>query len=103
MKQFLSELKSFPQKCDWVLLLLCLITSGFGMICMLSATNAEKFGGSVRYVLVQSAGIVLGLILFAIVSSLDAEIMSELIRGWKEQGYVFRSLEELTEKRPAST
>ena len=77
MNQFLSELKNFPKKCDWVLLLLCLITSGFGMICMLSATNADKFGGSVRYVLVQSAGIVLGVILFAIVSSIDIETMSE--------------------------
>ena len=61
MKQFFSELKNFPRKCDWVLLLLCLLTSGFGMICMVSATQAEKFGGSMRYVLVQSAGIVLGL------------------------------------------
>ena len=77
MKQFLSELKNFPKKCDWVLLLLCLITSGFGMICMLSATNADKFGDSMRYVLVQSAGIVLGLILFAIISSIDVEMMSE--------------------------
>ena len=77
MNQFLSELKNFPKKCDWVLLLLCLITSGFGMICMLSATNADKFGGSVRYVLVQSAGIVLGLIMFAIISSIDVEVMSE--------------------------
>ena len=77
MNQFFSELKNFPKKCDWVLLLLCLITSGFGMICMLSATNADKFGGSVRYVLVQSAGIVLGVILFAIVSSIDVEMMSE--------------------------
>ena len=77
MNQFLSELKNFPKKCDWVLLLLCLITSGFGLICMVSATQADKFGGSMRYILVQSAGIVLGLILFAIVSSLDAEMMSE--------------------------
>ena len=77
MNQFLSELKNFPKKCDWVLLLLCLITSGFGMICMLSATNADKFGGSIRYVLVQGAGIVLGVILFAIVSSIDVEMMSE--------------------------
>ena len=77
MNQFLTELKNFPKKCDWVLLLLCLITSGFGMICMLSATNADKFGGSVRYVLVQSAGIILGVILFAIVSSIDIETMSE--------------------------
>ena len=77
MKQFFSELKNFPRKCDWVLLLLCLLTSGFGMICMVSATQAEKFGGSMRYVLVQSAGIVLGLIMFAIISSIDIEVMSE--------------------------
>ena len=77
MNQFLSELKNFPKKCDWVLLLLCLITSGFGMICMISATSADKFGGSVRYILVQSAGVVLGVILFAIVSSIDIETMSE--------------------------
>ena len=77
MKQFLSELKNFPRKCDWVLLLLCLITSGFGMICLASATNADKFGSNLRYMLVQSAGIVLGVILFAIISSIDVEIMSE--------------------------
>ena len=47
------------------------------MICMLSATNAEKFGGSMRYVLVQSAGIILGVIMFAIISSIDVEVMSE--------------------------
>ena len=77
MKQFFSELKNFPRKCDWVLLLLCLLTSGFGILCMISATQAEKFGGSMRYVLVQSAGIVLGLIMFAIISSIDVEVMSE--------------------------
>ena len=77
MKQFFSELRNFPKKCDWVLLLLCLITSGFGLICMVSATNADKFGGSMRYILVQSAGIVLGLIMFAIISSIDVEVMSE--------------------------
>ena len=77
MKQFLTELKNFPKKCDWVLLLLCLITSGFGLICMVSATQADKFGGSMRYILVQSAGIILGLLMFAIISSIDVEVMSE--------------------------
>jgi len=77
LKQFLTELKNFPKKCDWVLLLLCLITSGFGLICMVSATQADKFGGSMRYILVQSAGIILGLLMFAIISSIDVEVMSE--------------------------
>ena len=77
MNQFFSELKNFPKKCDWVLLLLCLVTSGFGMICLASATSADKFGGNLRYMLVQGAGIVLGVIMFAIISSIDVEVMSE--------------------------
>ena len=60
-----------------MLLLLCLITSGFGLIVLASATNADKFGSNLRYMAVQSAGIVLGVILFAIISSIDVEVMSE--------------------------
>ena len=77
MKQFLSELKSFPKKCDWVLLLLCLTTSGLGTVIVASATSANKFGGSVRYMAVQIGATLIGLLLFAIVSSIDVEIMSE--------------------------
>ena len=74
---YVSEVLKFFRKGDLVLLFLCLLTSGFGILCMISATQAEKFGGSMRYVLVQSAGIVLGLIMFAIISSIDVEVMSE--------------------------
>ena len=77
MNQFFTELKNFPKKCDWVLLLLCLVTAGFGLIVLASATSADKFDGNLRYMLVQSAGIVLGVIMFAITSSIDVEIMSE--------------------------
>ena len=77
MKVFLSELKNFPKKCDWVLLLLCLITSGLGTIIVTSATSAEKFGGSIRYIVIQLAATALGLLMFALVSSIDVEVMSE--------------------------
>ena len=77
MKEFISELKNFPRKCDWVLLLLCLITSGLGTIIVASATSADKFGGSVRYMAVQIGATVIGLIMFALVSSIDVEVMSE--------------------------
>ena len=50
MNQFLTELKNFPKKGDWVLLLLCLITSSFGCVCIASATSADKFGGNFRYI-----------------------------------------------------
>jgi len=77
LKQFLSELKSFPKKCDWVLLLLCLTTSGLGTVIVASATSADKFGSNFRYIAVQLAATMLGLLLFAIVSSIDVEVMSE--------------------------
>ena len=42
MRQYLEELKDFPKKCDWVLLILCLITSAFGCVAIASATSAGK-------------------------------------------------------------
>ncbi len=77
LKEFLYELKHFTKKCDWVLLLLCLITSGFGTIIVASATSADKFGSNFRYIAIQLVAVALGVILFAIVSSIDIEVMSE--------------------------
>ena len=77
MKQFLSELRNFPKKCDWILLLLCAVTSGFGTIIIASATNADKFGTNTRYIPIQIGATVLGILLFAIVSSIDVETISE--------------------------
>ena len=77
MNEFFSELKSFTKKCDWVLLLLCLVTSGFGTIIVTSATSADKFGSNLRYIVIQIAATLLGVIMFAIISSIDVEIMSE--------------------------
>ena len=77
MNQFLSELKNFPKKGDWVLLLLCLITSAFGCVVLASATSAEKFGGNARYLIIQIVATLLGVMMFAIMSSIDIETMSE--------------------------
>lgn len=78
MRRFLQELREFPKKGDWVLLILCLVTSAFGCIAVASATSAEKFGdGNARYVIIQLAAIALGVLMFAVVSSIDIEVMSE--------------------------
>ena len=77
MRRFLQELKDFPKKCDWVLLLLCLITAAFGLVVVTSATSAAKFEGNTRYIVVQLASIILGVIAYAVVSSIDIESMSE--------------------------
>ena len=77
MQRFIEELKDFPQKGDWVLLILCLATSGFGCIAIASATSAEKFGSNTKYILIQLAAIALGVLMYAIVSSIDQDFMSE--------------------------
>ena len=60
MHRFLEELKDFSKKADWVLLTLCLVTSGFGLIVMASATSAEKFGSNTKIYHHSAAGNRLG-------------------------------------------
>ena len=74
MRQFFQELKNFFRKGDLVLLLLCLITSAFGVIIISSAT---AWLGNVRYIIIQVAAIVLGILAYMIVSAIDADFMSE--------------------------
>ena len=81
MRRFLQELQSFTKKGDWILLMLCLITSAFGCVIIASATSAEKFGSNAKYIIIQLAATMIGVLLFAIVSSIDIEAMSER-RNW---------------------
>ena len=77
MNQFLSELKNFTKKGDWVLLLLCLVTSALGCVILASTTSADKFDGNFRYIAIQVGCTVAGAFVFAIMSSLDIETLSE--------------------------
>ena len=77
MRRFLQELQNFPKKGDWVLLVLCLITSGFGCVAIASATSAAKFDGNARYIIIQLASIMIGVGMYAVMSSIDIESMSE--------------------------
>ena len=78
MRRFLDELKDFGKKGDIVLLVLCLITAGFGLVVMASATNAAKFGDSnLRYIIIQAVAILLGVLMYAILSSVDIEFLQE--------------------------
>ena len=77
MHQFFEELKDFPKKGDWVLLILCLVTAGAGCIIIASATSAEKFDGNARYILIQLVAVMLGCFMYAVVSSIDQDYISE--------------------------
>ena len=77
MHRFIEELKDFPRKGDWVLLILCVITAFGGLVVIASATNAPKFEGNLRYILIQLVAILLGMMMYAIVSSIDVESLQE--------------------------
>ena len=77
LKRFLAELRAFHKKGDMVLLLLCLVTSAFGLLIIASTTNAEKFGGNLSKILTQLVATIMGVGCYAVVSSIDAESMSE--------------------------
>ena len=77
MRRFFQELEDFFKKGDMVLLLFALITSAFGLIAIASATQAPKFEGNFRYIAVQIASILLGVLVYAIMSSIDIESMAE--------------------------
>ena len=74
MRNFFDELKSFFRKGDMVLLVLCLCISAFGCLIIASTNN---YRGFTRYVLIQVAAIALGVALYAITSSIDADFFSE--------------------------
>ncbi len=74
MRDTLQELKNFFRKGDMVLLVMCLAISAFGCL-MIASTN--NYRGFERYVLVQVAAIFLGVLSYAIMSSIDLEFFSE--------------------------
>jgi len=74
MRQYFQELKSFFRKGDMVLLLMCLITTTFGVIMISSANN---YRGSLRYVIIQVAAAALGVLLYILVSSWDVSFFIE--------------------------
>ena len=81
MRRFLEELQDFSKKGDTVLLILCLIVSAFGLVCITSATTAEKFDGNFRYIALQSFAIIMGAAAYILISSVDLDMLSEH-RAW---------------------
>ena len=77
MRRFFDELKDFTKKGDMFLLVLCLIVAGFGCVCIASATSADKFGSNLKYIIIQLVAIGLGVIAYAVVSSIDLDFLSE--------------------------
>ena len=78
MERIWQYIKNTVRKADILLLVLCLVATAFGCLAIASATNPE---GTLRYVFVQIGAAVIGIFLFFLVSSIDADFFSEH-RSW---------------------
>ncbi len=74
MRQVFRAVRGFVEKADMLLLFLCTLSSVFGIVIIASATN---YRGSGRYVLVQTAALLIGLVLYVLFTILDIDIIAE--------------------------
>ena len=74
MRRIWNAFTEFCRRGDLLLLFLCVITTIFGIVIIASAT---RYSGSSRYLVVQCAALVLGVLLYVAVSLLDIEILAE--------------------------
>ncbi len=74
MHRFTQEFKNFFRKGDMVLLTLCMVTTAFGILMIASTTN---YMGNLRYIIIQLVAALLGVLMYAVVSSVDLEMLTE--------------------------
>lgn len=74
MRRFWAALGEYFRKGDHLLLLFCLLASGFGLVAIASAAN---YMGTNRQVIVQAAALVIGVLFFVMFSLLDVELLAE--------------------------
>ena len=74
MREYLQKLGTAVRKGDWILLLLCIITTAFGCLVISSAT---QYLNSTRYIGMQIVAACIGILLFAIMATVDAEFWLE--------------------------
>lgn len=78
MRRYFEELKDFTKKGDMFLLGMCVCLALFGVVAIASATSADKFGESnFQYLAIQLVAIGLGVVVYAMVSSIDLDYLSE--------------------------
>lgn len=75
MRRIIPALRQFFQKADMLLLFLCVTTSVFGIVIIASATR--HFGDNSRYIWVQLAALVLGILIYAFFTLVDIDIIAE--------------------------
>lgn len=75
-----DSLQDFWARGDKLLLALCLAASGYGLLLIYSATRYIARSNGNRSIIVQTAGILLGVVVYILISSIDLELLLE--RSW---------------------
>ena len=78
MNTLLSPLQEFWKKGDKLLLLLCLLASGYGVALIFSAT---RYNGNDRAVIIQCVAILLGAVIYILCTFIDFQLFVE--KNWK--------------------
>ena len=81
MNWLTDSIREFIHRGDRLLLTLCLLASGFGMVLIYSATRYMNHSAGLRCMLIQAVGIVLGVFVYIAMSSVDIELFTE--KSWK--------------------
>lgn len=80
LKRFVQFVQDILRRADMKLLGLCMVCSAFGLVLIASATaylDYEASGTQMRRVLIQSAGIMLGIGAYFVFSNIDVEHLAE--------------------------
>lgn len=81
MSTLLSPLREFFRKGDLLLLSLCLLASGFGLVLIFSATQYLGSDRWIRYIVVQGLAILLGVVAYILLTFVDFQLFAE--KNWK--------------------
>lgn len=74
MNRISRMIGDFLKKADIVLLLLCVVTTIFGIVCVSSATAAS---GNSRFVMFQAIALLIGIMVYVILTLIDIDIVAE--------------------------
>ena len=76
-----DSIRSFWQQGDRLLLTLCLLASGYGLVLIFSATRYLGEADAMRCMIVQAVAIVMGVVIYMLMSSVDIELFVD--KSWK--------------------
>lgn len=74
MNELRRLVKDFFTKADIVLLLLCIVTTIFGVVCISSATASV---GNTRFISIQTAALIIGILIYVLLTFIDVDIIAE--------------------------